>query len=157
MGKDKKHNGIPWRSFFSQCTYGSQRSPWTGALKYSMPAYPLKPQFKDHCLKVLFWSPTCWLENRRGNVTENAGSFKKLTKASSSQPTRKWAPEPYNYKELNPVNNLNELGRSFILRISREECNPTFYFIAFLRLWTEDPIEPCWTWIIWKACYSTDC
>lgn len=66
-------------------------------------------------------------------MTGNAASLKRLVKVPGSQPARNWAPEPYDYKELNSVNNLSELG-SFTPRISRDECSPTVHFIAFLKL-----------------------
>ena len=39
----------------------------------------------------------------------------------------------YNYKKLNPANNLNQIGRGFFLRSFRENLSPAETDFAFVR------------------------
>lgn len=81
-------------------------------------------------------------------MTRNGGSFKRVIEVPGWQPSRKCGPEPCNHKELNSANNLSQLGKRFICRISRKECSPISTW--FLPLWDSaqrTPLSHAITWI----------
>ena len=60
-------------------------------------------------------------EDRRRHVPRNVGSLSEMRAAPSWQPAREWGPQPFNHKELNSANDLNERRNRFSPTPSRKE------------------------------------
>ena len=58
---------------------------------------------------------------QRGPRPGPESSLQLLRAVPRLQPARKQGPKPYNHKELNPANSVNDPGSRFFPRVSRQE------------------------------------